>query len=148
MPPFSRNLQSICAWRWSLELAMVKCKSANQKATCDFLCVGNSCVCRICHHLELITCELLNVLDLNLWTLKWRLRMSTVWMKIYSRSYLVNVHMFAKNGSSRSSRLIAVLNHTFHEGQINDWTYDLLAFLHHRNSVKRFKRIILLNTIL
>ena len=34
-----------------LELAKVKCKYANGKATCNFLFVGSSSVCPICHRL-------------------------------------------------------------------------------------------------
>ena len=37
--------------------------------------------------------HLTNVLDSNLWPLKWRSRMLTIWMKISSQRYLVNVHM-------------------------------------------------------
>ena len=39
-------------WPWPLELAKVKCKYANGKNVYDFLSVGNSNVCHICHRLR------------------------------------------------------------------------------------------------
>ena len=52
---FTRCSPTKCArsWPWHLEWAKVKCRYGNRKATCDFLCVGNSNVCPTRHRLRI-----------------------------------------------------------------------------------------------
>ena len=60
------------------------------------------------------------------------------------QTYLFNMHMCAQIGASRSSRLIAIHNHTFDEEHTNGWmderTNELMPAPYtiqlHRNSVK------------
>ena len=52
---------------------------------------------------EIITTELPNILDWNLWSWKWRSMTSTICMKIDWRTYLVSMHTCAKVDASRSS---------------------------------------------
>ena len=65
---------------------------------------------------EIMTFELPNVFERNLWPLKWRSKKLTNWLKIGRWTVLVNVHRCAKIGSSRSSSLFAVTNRTFRGG--------------------------------
>ena len=52
-----------------LEWINIKYKYANGKALCEFLFVGNSSVCPLCHHLRYISNRIVHDLDLDLYNI-------------------------------------------------------------------------------
>ena len=82
---------------------MVKCEYANRKATCDFLCVGNSNVILSLTVCEIITHELPNVLG------KWRSRTLTIWTGERTLSTLHGVQTSALLGRAVRSPYRIVL---------------------------------------
>ena len=73
-----------------LKYDMIKCKYANRKATCNFLCVGN--------FPSVIVCETSQCTRFETLTFKFRSRTLTIWIKISERNYFFNEHMYAKSG--------------------------------------------------
>ena len=104
-----------------------KCKYANWQVICNFL-VCNSHVFPICHRLLDNQYELPKILDLNIWPWKWS-RTLAIWTKIGMWTCLINMHMYAKIGTSRASLLSTVHNHIFCDKHTNwrtDWRVDVL----------------------
>ena len=87
----------IFIWCWPLpsEWAKDKCKYANQKATRDFLLLGNSKVSSVTAG-EITTYELQYILDWNIWPWRWGSMAFTIWMKLDIRVYFVNTHTYGK----------------------------------------------------
>ena len=96
-----------------------KRKYANRRPHATFHVLTISMFVLFVTNREIITFELSNVLDSNVWAWKWRSRMLTIWIKIGRRRYLVNLHMYAK---TRSSCLFAAHNSTFREGRTHAQT--------------------------
>ena len=116
-----------------------QCKYASEMVVCNFVFVGNSNVCPICHRLWDIINR--NVHDLDLWDgprsnvnmqvkrpyatfcignllpWKWRSRMLSIWKKIDRRTYVVNWHMYAK---LVLLGVITVQNRTFCDRRTNE----------------------------
>ena len=69
-----RNIQSICAWPWPwpLEWAKVKCKYVNRKAYATSHVLAIAWFVLTVTVFEIITFELPNVIDSNLWPWKWK----------------------------------------------------------------------------
>ena len=124
LSPSARYSQSKCPWPWPwpLEWSKVKCKYAKRKGAtfCLFAIAMIVLFFAIC---EIIMYELFNVLDSNLWPLKWRSRTfddsDENWQKDgpCQRAYV------CKNGCFfKSSCLFMIHNRTFHEGRKDKWT--------------------------
>ena len=66
---------------------------------------------------KIMTFELPNVLESNVWPWKWRSRKLTIWMKIGRQRYLVNMQkcMCIKKGCLEVHCLFAIHSGTFHE---------------------------------
>ena len=128
LSPFVRYSQSKYAWSWPIEWFKFKCKYANVKVVCSFLCWQLQCL--------LICCSLQNN---HIWTSQWtRFKYLTFKMKVKyvddsDENLQANVpcqYACAKIGASMSRHLLTVHNRTFHGGCTDEQrTYRRTNFL-------------------